>query len=268
MKDAGPPGASSNGFNENLALFNAGKCGMWIDATVAAVLRHRPEGVARSPTRSASRWRPTTGLGKSANWLWAWSLAIPAGSQEGRRRREVHRLGDQQGLHRARRCQGRLGQRAAGHAQLALQQPGVPEGGALRQADARTRSTRPTRRSRRSSRCPMSACSSSAIPEFQGLGTTVGQLFSAALAGQTTVDAALAQRAECGHRARDEAGRLHQVTSCRPVSCRLAATRAAACPPLASRRSPSRCGDAAMATRQTADYSRRLLVAPAVGRCC
>ena len=36
MKDAGPPGASSNGFNENLALFNAGKCGMWIDATVAA----------------------------------------------------------------------------------------------------------------------------------------------------------------------------------------------------------------------------------------
>src|ERR1700720_832900 len=36
MKAAGPPGASTNGFNENLALFNAGKCGMWIDATVAA----------------------------------------------------------------------------------------------------------------------------------------------------------------------------------------------------------------------------------------
>jgi len=36
MKAAGPPGASSNGFNENLALFDAGKCAMWIDATVAA----------------------------------------------------------------------------------------------------------------------------------------------------------------------------------------------------------------------------------------
>jgi sorbitol/mannitol transport system substrate-binding protein len=36
MKDAGRPGASSNGFNENLALFQSGKCGMWIDATVAA----------------------------------------------------------------------------------------------------------------------------------------------------------------------------------------------------------------------------------------
>ena len=32
-----------------------------------------------------------------------------------------------------------------------------------------------------------------AIPEFQGLGTTVGQLFSAALAGQMSVDDALKQ---------------------------------------------------------------------------
>ncbi|NTG21920.1 sugar ABC transporter substrate-binding protein, partial [Agrobacterium rhizogenes] len=30
-----------------------------------------------------------------------------------------------------------------------------------------------------------------AIPEFQGIGTAVGQQFSAALAGQITVDAAL-----------------------------------------------------------------------------
>jgi len=36
LKDYGPPGASTNGFNENLTLFQQGKCGMWIDATVAA----------------------------------------------------------------------------------------------------------------------------------------------------------------------------------------------------------------------------------------
>jgi sorbitol/mannitol transport system substrate-binding protein len=30
-----------------------------------------------------------------------------------------------------------------------------------------------------------------AIPEFQGIGTAVGQAFSAALAGQTTADQAL-----------------------------------------------------------------------------
>ena len=36
LKDYGPPGASSNGFNENLALFETGHCAMWIDATSAA----------------------------------------------------------------------------------------------------------------------------------------------------------------------------------------------------------------------------------------
>jgi sorbitol/mannitol transport system substrate-binding protein len=36
MTKYGPPGASNNGFNENLTLFQQGKCGMWIDATVAA----------------------------------------------------------------------------------------------------------------------------------------------------------------------------------------------------------------------------------------
>ncbi|MGR3543343.1 MAG: ABC transporter substrate-binding protein, partial [Paracoccus sp. (in: a-proteobacteria)] len=38
MTNYGPPGASSNGFNENLSLFQQGKCGMWIDATVAGSL--------------------------------------------------------------------------------------------------------------------------------------------------------------------------------------------------------------------------------------
>ena len=59
MHDAGPPGASSNGFNENLALFNAGKCGMWIDATVAASFVTDPKQ-SRSLTMSASRSRQTT----------------------------------------------------------------------------------------------------------------------------------------------------------------------------------------------------------------
>ena len=36
LKKDGPPGASSNGFNENLTLMSSGKCAMWIDATVAA----------------------------------------------------------------------------------------------------------------------------------------------------------------------------------------------------------------------------------------
>ena len=50
-----------------------------------------------------------------------------------------------------------------------------------------------------------------AIPEFQGLGTTVGQLFSAALAGQMTVDDALTQ-AQDAATATMTRRRLHQVS--------------------------------------------------------
>jgi sorbitol/mannitol transport system substrate-binding protein len=81
MKDAGPPGASSNGFNENLALFNSGKCAMWIDATVAASFVTDPSQ-SKVADKVGFALAPNTGKGKNANWLWAWSLAIPAGSQK------------------------------------------------------------------------------------------------------------------------------------------------------------------------------------------
>src|ERR1700751_4327974 len=81
MKQAGPPGASSNGFNENLALFNAGKCAIWIDATVAASFVTDPKA-STVADRVGFALAPNTGLGKNANWLWAWNLAIPAGSKK------------------------------------------------------------------------------------------------------------------------------------------------------------------------------------------
>lgn len=76
----GPPDAHRNGFNENLALFSQGRCGIWIDATVAAgmlfdtrrskVARHL--GFAAAPVASASPGNA---------WLWSWALAIPRSSQ-------------------------------------------------------------------------------------------------------------------------------------------------------------------------------------------
>ena len=45
-----------------------------------------------------------------------------------------------------------------------------------------------------------------AIPEFQGLGTTVGQIFSAALAGPSSVDDALAQAQDAATREMTKAG--------------------------------------------------------------
>ena len=136
MTEAGPPGASSNGFNENLALFNSGKCGMWIDATVAASFVTNPKD-STVADKVGFALAPDNGLGKRGNWLWAWSLAVPAGSPEGRCGAEVRLLGDQQGLSRTRRRQGRLGQRSSRHPHLALQQSGVHRRCSVRQDDAR-----------------------------------------------------------------------------------------------------------------------------------
>ncbi len=81
MTQAGPPGYATNGFNENLSLFQQGKCGMWIDATVAASFVTNPND-STVADKVGFALAPDTGLGKRSNWLWAWALAIPAGTQQ------------------------------------------------------------------------------------------------------------------------------------------------------------------------------------------
>ncbi|MCB1459452.1 MAG: sugar ABC transporter substrate-binding protein, partial [Nitratireductor sp.] len=81
MKDSGPEGASGNGFSENLALFQSGKCGMWVDATSGASFTIDPK-VSSVADKVGFTIAPDKGYGIRANWLWSWALAIPAGSQK------------------------------------------------------------------------------------------------------------------------------------------------------------------------------------------
>ena len=97
MKADGPTGASSNGFNENLTLFQQGKCGMWIDATVAGSFVTDPKN-STVADKVGFALAPDKGLGKRANWLWAWSLAVPAGSQKVDAAEKFISLGDEQAL--------------------------------------------------------------------------------------------------------------------------------------------------------------------------
>jgi sorbitol/mannitol transport system substrate-binding protein len=111
MDESGPPGYATNGFNENLSLFQQGKCGMWIDATVAASFVTNPDD-STVADHVGFALAPDTGLGKRSNWLWAWALAIPAGTQ-GSSSQAVHRMGNLQGVHRACCRERRLGQRSS-----------------------------------------------------------------------------------------------------------------------------------------------------------
>ncbi|MGB3830225.1 MAG: sugar ABC transporter substrate-binding protein, partial [Ornithinimicrobium sp.] len=79
LNDYGPPEAATLGYTENLALFQEGQCGIWVDATVAASALTDPEesSVAGDVGFAAA---PGTGLDKQSNWLWSWALAVPADS--------------------------------------------------------------------------------------------------------------------------------------------------------------------------------------------
>ena len=80
LKADGPPGLTSNGFNENLALFSSGHCGLWIDATSAAGTLYDPKqsSVAANVGFAAI---PTGSFKGGPTWLWSWNLAIPSSSK-------------------------------------------------------------------------------------------------------------------------------------------------------------------------------------------
>ena len=80
MTDAGPPGASTNGFNENLSLFQQGKCGMWIDATVAASFVTNPND-STVADKVGFALAPDTGLAAQAD---AVDLVVAVGDGTGR----------------------------------------------------------------------------------------------------------------------------------------------------------------------------------------
>ena len=189
MNDAGPPGASSNGFNENLALFQTGKCGMWIDATVAASFVTNPDE-SQVADKVGFALAPDNGLGKRGNWLWAWSLAVPAGSEHTEAAQQFISWATSKGY--AQLVAAKEGwanvppgtrtslyenpkyQEAAPFAEMTLE--------SIKAADPNNPTVDPV---------PYVGVQFVAIPEFQGIGTAVGQQFSAALAGQMSVEQAL-----------------------------------------------------------------------------
>jgi len=189
MNEYGPPGASSNGFNENLTLFQQGKCGMWIDATVAASFVTDPNNstVADSVGFALA---PDNGLGKRGNWLWAWSLAVPASSDSVEAATTfIEWATSKEYLELVASKEGWANVPPGTRTSL-YENPeyaSVPFAAMTLASINAADPTNPT-----VDPVPYTGVQFVAIPEFQGLGTAVGQEFSAALAGQKTAEEALA----------------------------------------------------------------------------
>jgi sorbitol/mannitol transport system substrate-binding protein len=75
-----PPSAPHNNYNENLALFAAGQCALWVDATVAAGVLFDPRR-SRVHDRTGYARAPTAATPRGSSWLWVWALAVPSSSR-------------------------------------------------------------------------------------------------------------------------------------------------------------------------------------------
>jgi sorbitol/mannitol transport system substrate-binding protein len=190
MKESGPEGASGNGFSENLALFQTGKCGMWIDATVAASFVSDPKA-SQVHDKVSYTLAPDNGLGPRGNWLWAWALAIPAGSQKVDAAQKFVSWATSKGyteLVASKEGWANVppGTRTSLYANPEYQK--VPFAKMTLDSMNSANPTKPTVKP-----VPYVGVQFAAIPEFAGIATKVGELFSAALAGQMSADDALAQ---------------------------------------------------------------------------
>ncbi len=200
----GPPGSSNNSFNEILALYNEGKCGMWIDATIAASFITDPKQ-SKVADKVAFAQAPTMVTPKGANWLWAWALAIPAGTKNAAAAQKfiewstskeyINLIGKEVGWGNVP-----TGTRKSTYTNenfLKAAKFAAAEKAAIDSANPND-ATLP--------KSPYVGVQFAAIPEFQAIGIAVGQQMSAALAGKTTIDKALKASQVAAEREMKKAG--------------------------------------------------------------
>ncbi|MEL6915751.1 MAG: sugar ABC transporter substrate-binding protein [Pseudomonadota bacterium] len=202
MNESGPTGYATNGFNENLSLFNQGKCGMWIDATVAASFVTGDDSTVADSVGFALA--PDNGLGKRSNWLWAWALAIPAGTQQEAEAKEfiewatskdyIELVAENEGWANVPPGARQSLYATPEYQEVAFAQKTLDS---ILSADPNNPTVDPV---------PYVGIQFAAIPEWAGFWTEVSQEFSAAYAGQQSVEEALEKAQAITNDAMEAAG--------------------------------------------------------------
>lgn len=200
----GPPGAASNGHNENRALFATGHCALWVDATSAAGFIYNPNE-SQVADKTAFTAAPMEVTDKGSGWFWAWALGIPSSSGKvdtaksfikwATSKDYVELVGESVGW-----VSAPPGTRESTYANPKYIEA-APFAEVVRDAVANADITDATLEP-----VPYVGIQYVAIPEFQGIGTTVGQNIAAALTGQMTVDQALEASQASTERTMKQAG--------------------------------------------------------------
>jgi sorbitol/mannitol transport system substrate-binding protein len=176
---------------------------MWIDATVAASFVTNPNDstVADSVGFALA---PDNGLGKRSNWLWAWALAIPAGTAKADAAKEFIEWATSKDYIELVAANEGWANVPPGARTSLYENPNYAEVpfakmtlDSINAADPTNPTVDPV---------PYVGIQFVAIPEFAGIATEVSQEFSAVYAGQQTVDEALAKAQAITNDAMEAAG--------------------------------------------------------------
>ena len=193
----GPPGSEGNSFNEILALYNEDKCGMWIDATIAASFLEN-DNVAYAQS-------PNAGNPVGANWLWAWAMAVPTGSPNSEAAHDFIEWATSKAYVQAVGNHADFGwgsvptgQRASTYA--------IPEFQAAAGFAAAEMAAIDSAAPAASDIKPYIGVQFAAIPEFPEVGSAVAQEIAAALSGAKSVEDALAAAQSAADAIMSEAG--------------------------------------------------------------
>jgi sorbitol/mannitol transport system substrate-binding protein len=192
VNDAGQDDAANASFNECLSLYLDGRVAMWYDATVAAGLLEADDspvqgqnGYALAPTRETD----------ASGWLWAWALAIPENAPDpdtawefvswATSRQYIEAAGES--------LPGGWAAVPPGTRQSTYDNADYQEAaGAFADRTLDAMLAAPIDNPGTTPRPGLPGVQFVGVPEFQDVGTRCTEQFSAAIAGGTSVDEALA----------------------------------------------------------------------------
>jgi sorbitol/mannitol transport system substrate-binding protein len=204
LKKYGPPGAASNGYNETLALFAGGKCAMWVDATVSAGFLSDP--AQSSVVGKVGYAHPPYGkFNKGNHYLWSWALAIPASSKSpDAAKKFIYWATSREYIQLVAKTSG-WATVPPGTRESTYQSKEYLDAAPFAKLTLETIQTA-NMTDATQEKVPYRGISFVGIPEFQGIGNTVGQTFAAVIAGQKTVDEALKEAQATTERTIRQAG--------------------------------------------------------------
>ena len=206
LQKYGPPGSSSNGFNESLTLFENGRCGMWIDATVAAGTLSDPKGSAVAGTVGFAP-APVAVTPHGAQWLYFWGLAVPSSAKHAEAALAFIQWATSKEYIRLVAQTYGWASIPPGTRESTYKQPEYLATAPFAELTYRSilaaDPLHPTEKP-----VPYKGIQCLVIPAFPTMGNQVGQMFAAALVGNQSVDATLNQAQKATERVERRAGIL------------------------------------------------------------